>query len=326
MSNVKVTVLDGNNVKLEVVPQPRVEARVDRGVAGPTGPAGTPGAGGALGYYGSFYDTTDQPVAVALAAQTININSTLEANGVSIQNGNEITFAYAGTYSLTFSVQLANADNIIAVADVWLEYNGTVFPDSNTRFDVPARKSVSIPGHTVGTVNYVASATAGGVVKLKWTGTSTSLSLETLPAAGVIPLTPSVLLTVVQVMYTQLGPTGATGPQGLTGATGPQGLLGNTGPQGLAGATGPQGLVGATGPTGPQGLVGNTGATGSQGLTGATGPTGPTGLQGLVGNVGPTGPTGADSFVAGPTGPTGAAGTDVTPQFQALANFILMGF
>lgn len=46
MSNLKVTVLDGNNVNLEVVPQPRIEARIDRGIAGPTGPIGPTGPQG----------------------------------------------------------------------------------------------------------------------------------------------------------------------------------------------------------------------------------------------------------------------------------------
>lgn len=46
MSSLKVTVLDGNNVNLEVVPQPRVEARIDRGTAGPIGPVGPTGAAG----------------------------------------------------------------------------------------------------------------------------------------------------------------------------------------------------------------------------------------------------------------------------------------
>ena len=49
MSNLKVTVLDGNNVNLEVVPQPRVEARIDRGVSGPTGPSGPIGPTGPQG-------------------------------------------------------------------------------------------------------------------------------------------------------------------------------------------------------------------------------------------------------------------------------------
>lgn len=46
MSNLKVTVLDANNVNLEVIPQPRIEARIDRGTAGPQGPTGPTGAQG----------------------------------------------------------------------------------------------------------------------------------------------------------------------------------------------------------------------------------------------------------------------------------------
>ena len=49
MSNLKVTVLDGNNVNLEVVPQPRIEARIDRGVVGPMGPTGSQGPTGPQG-------------------------------------------------------------------------------------------------------------------------------------------------------------------------------------------------------------------------------------------------------------------------------------
>jgi hypothetical protein len=49
MSNLKVTVLDNNNVNLEVIPQPRVEARIDRGVVGPAGPSGPAGPTGPAG-------------------------------------------------------------------------------------------------------------------------------------------------------------------------------------------------------------------------------------------------------------------------------------
>ena len=85
-----------------------------------------------------------------------------------------------------------------------------------------------------------------------------------------------------------IGPTGATGPQGLQGI---QGLTGATGQQG------PIGLTGATGTTGPQGLIGLTGPTG------ATGPQGPIGLTGLQGLIGLTGATGAQ-------GPAGTNGTN----------------
>ena len=56
MSNLKVTVLDSNNINLEVVPQSRVEARIDRGVSGPTGPTGPTGAQGNIGPTGAQGD------------------------------------------------------------------------------------------------------------------------------------------------------------------------------------------------------------------------------------------------------------------------------
>ena len=42
MSNIKVNVLDGNNVNLQVTPQPRIDLRVDRSVAGATGQLALP--------------------------------------------------------------------------------------------------------------------------------------------------------------------------------------------------------------------------------------------------------------------------------------------
>ncbi len=98
------------------------------------------------------------------------------------------------------------------------------------------------------------------------------------------------------------GPMGSTGPQGNTGDTGPQGNIGNTGSTGPTGATGAQGITGPTGATGAQGLQGNTGATG------VAGPTGATGLQGITGATGLQG-------VTGPTGPLGAAGGDLSGNY-----------
>lgn len=107
----------------------------------------------------------------------------------------------------------------------------------------------------------------------------------------------------------QVGPTGATGPQGIQGVvgpTGPQGIQGLTGPTGPTGSTGNTGAAGPTGPTGSTGAVGPTGPTGAQGVQGPTGPTGSTGA------VGPTGPTGSTGST-GPTGPTGTAGPTIYP-------------
>ena len=49
MSNIKVSVQDGNNVNLQVTPQPRIDLRIDRGIGGPTGPQGLTGPTGSTG-------------------------------------------------------------------------------------------------------------------------------------------------------------------------------------------------------------------------------------------------------------------------------------
>jgi hypothetical protein len=183
------------------------------GATGATGPAGT---GGALGYYGSFYDLTDQPLVSTTTEQVIAIGSTSEQNGVTIVNGDEITFANAGTYSLTFSVQITNLANSVEKATFWLKTNNVDYPDSATEIDLQPRKAAGNPNRQVLTVNYVATATAGQQVQLYWSGSSTELTVEALPAgtSPVSPAVPSVILTAVQVMNTQVGPTGATGATG----------------------------------------------------------------------------------------------------------------
>ncbi len=218
---------------------------------------------------------TDQPLVSTSVAQVISIGVTADGNGVTIENGDEVTFAYAGVYSLTFSIQVTNLANSVEKAVFWLKLNGVDYPDSATEIDMQPRKDASDPNRQVITINYVAEATAGDAVQVYWSGTSTQLMVESLPAgtSPVSPAVPSIILTATQVMYTQLGPTGATG------------------------ATGAASTV--TGPTGPTGAAST--------VTGPTGPTGATGAASTVtGPTGPTGATGAESTVTGPTGPTGA--------------------
>jgi hypothetical protein len=165
-----------------------------------------------------------------------------------------VTFAYAGVYSLTFSIQFTNSDTQIHDANVWLRKNnagssGDV-PDTDSKFSV-INSHGGVHGNVIGTVNFVLSLAANDYIELIWSTTSTQVLLESLPAgtSPVSPRIPSVVFTATQVMYTQLGPTGPTGSQGIQGPTGP------TGAQGLAGPTGPTGadstVPGPTGPTGP---------------------------------------------------------------------------
>jgi hypothetical protein len=149
--------------------------------------------------YGSFYDMTDQPLVSTTAAQVISVGTTAEANGISIVDGNKITFEYAGTYSLTFSIQITNLANSVEKAIFWLKTNGVDYPDSATEIDIQPRKGAGNPNRQVITINYVATAAAGQSVEIWWSGTSTQLTVEALPAGTtpVYPAIPSIILTAV---------------------------------------------------------------------------------------------------------------------------------
>jgi hypothetical protein len=180
-------------------------------------------------------------------------------NGVTIASGSRVTFAYAGVYSLTFSIQFTNHSTALGNTQIWLRKNGSDLTDSNSHYDVPDKQG-SAYSSEIFAVNYVVSLSAGDYIEVFWQTSNTNVYMETIAAGGTYPRTPSIIFTATQVMYTQLGPTGAIGP---TGPTGSQGIQGNAGP------TGPTGSTGAAGATGPTGPTGNTGGTGP------TGPTGP---------------------------------------------------
>lgn len=211
------------------------------GATGPTGWTGAPGTGGAIGHYGNFFDSTDQPFVSPGTAQVVKINTDAGSSGCSLSGVGSIVIANPGTYTFIYSIQLVNTDNAAHYADIWLKFNGSDYPDSTTRYYIPARKSATEYGYTVATVNYVGTSTApGDYIELWWHSDSTMVSIEHLPAgvSPTHPATPSVIATLTQVMYTQVGPTGPTGIQGPTGPTG------WTGPQGIQGPTGPTGWTG----------------------------------------------------------------------------------
>ena len=83
-----------------------------------------------------------------------------------------------GIYEVTFSLQLANANNDGEHADVWFRVNGTDEADSGKRFGLPARKSSGDPSHLTGTASHVLDLTAGDYIEIAGATSSTDVSLE----------------------------------------------------------------------------------------------------------------------------------------------------
>jgi hypothetical protein len=177
---------------------------------GPRGPTGAGGAGGALGYYGSFFDTTIQTNVVGgNTGIAMTYNTTSEANGISIVDNSKITFEYGAVYNLQFSAQFDKTDSGTDVVDVWLAQNGEYLEWTNTRLT-----SVENNDKFVAAWNFMITVDGGDYLELYWASSDVNMRIYA-EASGTSPYTrpgiPSVILTVQQVMFTQLGPTGPAG-------------------------------------------------------------------------------------------------------------------
>lgn len=138
-------------------------------------------------------------------------NTTLEANGVSIVNGTKITFSAGGVYNIQFSAQFAKSDSGTDFVDIWLRQNGVNVPNSNTRL-----RSTGNDDQFVASWNFMQTMNVNDYLELIWLSADTDISILANEGTSTIPGIPSVILTVQQVMYTQLGPTGPQGNQGTT--------------------------------------------------------------------------------------------------------------
>ena len=173
---------------------------------GQKGDTGATGAGGALGYWGSFWSTQNQTAASTTTAYVVTLNNAdPDSNGVSVVSGSRVTHANAGVYNLQFSIQFVNTANADANVNVWFRKNGTDIPDSSSQCTVTGQHGGGT-GQVLLALNLMLELAASDYVELYWQTENTNVSLETL-AAGTTPttpVTPSVIFTSQQVMYTQL--------------------------------------------------------------------------------------------------------------------------
>ena len=142
----------------------------------------------------------DQTNASITGANQLTLNQPVITQGVRVENTDEIWFEKSGQYLVTFSLQVSNRSNAVQEFEVWAGYNGTNYPLSNTRFDVPARKSLSVWSHIVPAITGIFTVTNPQTeyLTIKWWASSTDVFLEHYPAgtSPTRPEIPSVILTV----------------------------------------------------------------------------------------------------------------------------------
>ena len=219
-----------------------------------------------VGYWGAFWSNVDQTNAGATSTNFMTVNNSDPSNnGVEIgATSSQIKVLNDGVYNIQFSAQFDKSDGGKDNVEVWFAKNGSNIADSNSLFSLEGNHDKLIAA-----LNFMLPLKANDYIQLAWHSADLNLFLhhDVVGASPTRPETPSVIITVQQIMNTMAGPMGPQGPQGNPGAVGPQGPQG---PQGDPGT--PGGPPGPPGPPGPSG-----------------GPAGPTGPQGPQGDPGPAG-------------------------------------
>lgn len=122
------------------------------------------------------------------------------SNGISVESGSRIKVPCAGQYLVTFTLQVTNRSNTAGEFEVWAKDTGVNYPLSNTRFDVPARKSASIWSHIVPAITgiFTVDDPINDYLQVAWWSDNLSVFIQNY-AAGTSPTRPaipSVILTI----------------------------------------------------------------------------------------------------------------------------------
>jgi hypothetical protein len=142
----------------------------------------------------------DQANAGITLANTLTYNQPVIQQGIEVRSGNEIWFEKSGQYLVTFTLQVTNRSNAVQEFEVWAGFNGSNYPLSNTRFDIPARKSSTVWSHIVPAITGIFTVTnpTTEYLTIKWWASSTDVFLEHYPVntSPTRPAIPSVIMTV----------------------------------------------------------------------------------------------------------------------------------
>ena len=136
----------------------------------------------------------------------VSPGQTVASTTIQGSRASKLKFDYAGEYLVTVRCQVTNRDNKVNEFELWAKNTGVNYPLSNTRFDLPERKSSSIWGHAVAAVSgiFTVDDPVAQFLEMAWWSESPLVFLQyydsrTNPTR---PAIPSIILTVNQVSAT----------------------------------------------------------------------------------------------------------------------------
>lgn len=145
--------------------------------------------------YAQLVSNTTQSAAAIDQAYAVTFDVNDFPDGITIVSSSRITFAQAGIYLVTPSIQLSSTSTGTEIVDVWFRKNGTDIANSNTKYSIPSRKSAGVPAALVASSPYIVSVAANDYIQIMWNPTATTVTIQQSPAktfsAGNNPATPA---------------------------------------------------------------------------------------------------------------------------------------
>jgi hypothetical protein len=163
---------------------------------------GTNGAAELQAPHAMLMSDQDQTNAGITLANNLKFDTPVITQGIEVRgtDDTEIWFDKPGQYLVSFSLQVTNRSNAEQIFEVWAGFNGTNYPLSNTRFDIPARKSVDVWSHIVPSITgiFTVSNPSADYLTIKWWASSTDVFLEHYAAQidPTRPEIPSIIMTI----------------------------------------------------------------------------------------------------------------------------------
>jgi hypothetical protein len=152
--------------------------------------------------YISAYSNTDQTGSVS-AATAVKIENIVTSPTVGITIANDgsgnptrITFAAAGTYSLSPSFQFKNTDTNDHDATFWFRKNGTDIANSASIVNIP---KAADGGATFAQIVFYETVTAAQYIEIMWLPENVAVTLDFLAAGAIAPAVPSVILVAERI-------------------------------------------------------------------------------------------------------------------------------
>jgi cytoskeletal protein CcmA (bactofilin family) len=147
--------------------------------------------GNKLFNYINLYNTGSIPLTSG-SATALTYTSDL-TEGFVFESGSHIRALNTGYYNVQFSVQLQKPGTGPAEVDIWLSKNNQNIPYTDSSFTLPFKANL------IAALNFFVPLTAGDYIELKATSNDSTVSANTIPANGIRPASPSVVVTISQI-------------------------------------------------------------------------------------------------------------------------------